>query len=108
MTETTDGRHLAALRTHWRRHKAFPAMAKLAGTLGLSSSGSVFAVVGRLTEAGFLERVEGRIAPTRKFFSYPVIGRVRAGVPQLASQDAFETLNIEDVLVRDPWLRSPQ
>lgn len=102
MTETTDGRHLAALRTHWRRHKAFPAMAKLAGTLGLSSSGSVFAVVGRLTEAGFLERVEGRIAPTRKFFSYPVIGRVRAGVPQLASQDAFETLNIEDVLVRDP------
>lgn len=102
MTETTDGRHLAALRTHWRRHKAFPAMAKLAGTLGLSSSGSVFAVVGRLTEAGFLERVEGRIAPTRKFFSYPVVGRVRAGLPHPASQDSFETLNIEDVLVRDP------
>lgn len=102
MTETPDSRHLAALRTHWRRHKAFPAMAKLAGTLGLSSSGSVFAVVGRLTEAGFLERVEGRIAPTRKFFSYPVVGRVRAGLPQPASQDSFETLNIEDVLVRDP------
>ena len=102
MTETADTRHLAALRTHWRRHKAFPAMAKLAGTLGLSSSGSVFAVVGRLAEAGFLERVEGRIAPTRKFFSYPVIGKVRAGLPQPASQDSFETLNIEDVLVRDP------
>jgi repressor LexA len=102
MTETTDSRHLAALRTHWRRHKAFPAMAKLAGTLGLSSSGSVFAVVGRLTDAGFLERVEGRIAPTRKFFSYPLVGHVRAGLPQPASQDSFEVLNIEDVLVRDP------
>lgn len=50
----------------------------------------------------FFERVEGRIAPKRKFFSYPVIGRFRAGVPQLASQATFETLNIEDVLVRDP------
>ena len=59
-------------------------------------------MVGRLTEAGFLERVEGRIAPTRKFFSYPVIGRVRAGVPQPASQESFEALNIEDVLVRVP------
>lgn len=77
-------------------------MAKLAGTLGLSSSGSVFAVVGRLTEAGYLERLEGRIAPTRRFFSYPVLGRVRAGLPQPASQDDYEHLNIEDVLVRDP------
>lgn len=102
MTNTPDTRHLAALRTHWKRHKTFPSMAKLAATLGLSSSGSVFAVVGRLSEAGYLERVDGRVAPTRKFFSYPVVGRVRAGLPQLASQETFEALNIEDVLVRDP------
>lgn len=102
MSDKPDARHLAALRTHWKRHKAFPSMSKLAGTLNLASSGSVFAAVGRLTEAGFLERVEGRIAPTSKFFAYPLLGRVRAGHPQPASQDQFETLNAEDVLVRDP------
>lgn len=102
MTETADSRRLAALRTHWRRYETFPDMAKPAGTLCLSSSGLVFAMVGRLSEAGFLERVEGRIAPTRKFFSYLVVGRVRAGLPQPASQDSFETLKIEDMLVRDP------
>lgn len=101
-TSSPDTRHLGVLRTHWKRHKAFPSMSKLAGTLGLSSSGSVFALVGRLTEAGYLKRVEGRIAPTRLFFSYPVIGRVRAGLPQPASQESFESLSIEDVLVRDP------
>lgn len=102
MSETTDSRHLAALRAHWHRHKAFPAMTKLAGTLGLSSSGSVFAVVGRLTEAGFLERVERRIAPTRKFFSYPVIGGAPAVLPSSASHGSLETLNIENVRTPKP------
>lgn len=37
MTQTADIRRLAAPRTHWRRHTAFPAIAKLVGTLGLSS-----------------------------------------------------------------------
>lgn len=101
-TDTADSRHLAALRAHWRRHKAFPSMAKLAGTLGLSSSGSVFAVVGRLTKAGFLERVERRIAPTRKFFSYPAISGVPAVLPPSPSLASVVTLNIEDVLVREP------
>lgn len=100
MTETADTCHLAAVRTHLCRLKAFPPKSKVAGTLGLSSSGSVFAV-GRLTESGFLERVEVRIAMTRKFFSYPVIGRVCAGLPQPTSKDSFEMLNSEDVLARD-------
>lgn len=102
MSATADSRHLAALRAYWRRHKAFPSMAKLASTLGLSSSGSVFAVVGRLTEAGFLERVERRIAPTRKFFNYPVIGSAAAVLPPSASHGSLETLNIEDVLTPEP------
>lgn len=39
-------------------------------------------MVNRLVEAGFLERVEGRIAPTRRFFARPVIGSVRTGLLQ--------------------------
>ena len=57
-------------------------MAKLADVLGLASAGGVFKVVGRLVDAGFLERVEGRIAPASAFFALPVLGKVRAGLPQ--------------------------
>ena len=62
-----DEKYLARLRTYWKRHNAFPSMAKLCEVLGLASTSSVFALVGRLTEAGYLERVEGRIAPSRQF-----------------------------------------
>lgn len=98
-----DARYLKALRTHWKRHKAFPSMAKLADVIGLRSSASVFGVVGRLTDAGYLERVEGRIAPAKRFFAYRMLGQVRAGVPQEADQsDEFEVLNAEDYLVPHP------
>ncbi len=99
----SDEKHLNALRVYWKEHKAFPSMAKLADVLGLASSGGVFKVVGRLVEAGFLERLDGRIAPTRDFFALPVLGRVRAGLPQMEDQSAgLEVLGVEDYLIRHP------
>lgn len=98
----SDDKHLAALRAYWKRHNAFPSMAKLTEVLGLASTSSVFAAIGRLTEAGYLERVEGRIAPTKKFFARPVLGAVRAGLPEPASQEQEDLLTIDDFLIDDP------
>lgn len=98
-----DSRHLASLQRHWKRHHAFPSMAKLADVMGLASAGSVFQAVGRLVEGGFLERVEGRIAPTQRFFSRPVLGKVRAGQPDpIAPDDEVGLLSIDDFVVRQP------
>lgn len=97
-----DGTYLAKLRTYWKRHQAFPSMAKLAKVVGLSSTSSVFALVGRLTEAGYLDRVEGRVAPSRRFFARPMLGRVRAGLPEPASQEQPDVLTIDDYLIDDP------
>ncbi len=104
MSDTAaDTRYLAALRIHWRRYKAFPSMAKLAEVIGLRSSASVFGVVGRLTEAGYLERLDGRIAPAKRFFAYRLLGPVHAGVPQeLPQSDEFEVLGAEEYLVPHP------
>src|SRR5437867_1210384 len=98
-----DQRHLASLQRHWKKHQTFPSMAKLADVMGLAGAGSVFQAVGRLADAGFLHRVDGRIAPTRKFFARPVLGRVRAGVPQEVQEAGeLEVLNVDDHLVRNP------
>jgi SOS regulatory protein LexA len=97
-----DDGHLAALRTYWKRNQAFSSMSKLCNVVGLSSSSSVFALVKRLCDAGYLERVEGRIAPTRQFFGRPVMGAVRAGLPQPEGQEQAELLTIDDFLVEDP------
>ena len=53
MTEH-DEKHLAKLRTHWKRHAAFPSMAKLCDTVGLSSPSWVFALVGGVVYGGYL------------------------------------------------------
>ncbi len=98
-----DQKHLNALRIYWKENKAFPSMAKLADVLGLASSGGVFKVIGRLADAGYLERVEGRIAPKRAFFALPVMGQVRAGLPQEQDQSAgLEMVGVEDYLIQNP------
>jgi SOS regulatory protein LexA len=105
MAETsTDQAHLEKLRTYWKQHRAFPSMAKLCDVVGLSSTASVFDLVTRLKDAGYVQRVEGRIAPTKRFFGRPLLGNVRAGVPQPREeeQDDFEVLTIDDYLVPDP------
>jgi repressor LexA len=100
----TSDKYLGALRAYWKEYRSFPSMAKLAEVLGLASSGGVFKALGRLVDAGYLERVAGgRIAPTNKFFSLPLLGTVRAGLPQPADQDeGFELVNIDDYLVDHP------
>ena len=98
-----NDKHLNALQVYWKRHRTFPSMAKLAEVLNLASSGGVFKVVGRLVDAGYLERVEGRIAPTRSFFALPMLGLVRAGIPQPAGQeDGSDVLDLEDHLIDHP------
>lgn len=97
-----DDKYLDMLRSYWRRHNAFPSMAKLCSVVGLSSTSSIFALVTRLVEAGYLERTEGRIAPTRKFFGRPLLGPVRAGLPQLASQEEPVLVTIDDYLIDHP------
>lgn len=101
--QQVDQRHLGSLQRHWKRHRAFPSMAKLANVMGLASAGSVFQAVGRLVEGGFPERVEGRIAPTKRFFARPVLGQVRAGLPDQAYQTSEpELLSADEYLVRQP------
>lgn len=90
----TDIQHLEKLRSFWKRHHAFPSMAKLCEVVGLSSTASVFHLVSRLKDAGYVERVEGRIAPTKRFFARPLVGSVRAGLPQPAPDEDFEVLTI--------------
>jgi repressor LexA len=102
LTATLD-QHLAKLRACWARQKAFPPLAELTQVLGMSSTNGVFKTLNRLVDRGFLERVGSRYAPTPAFFAVPVIGTVRAGVPQPVEQSApVEALSVQDFLIDRP------
>jgi len=77
-------------------------MNRMAELLGFSGTGGVFALVGRLKEAGYITQgSDRRLAPTEKFFERPMLGRVRAGLPEPAEEYAAN-LNIDSHLVKLP------
>jgi repressor LexA len=78
-------------------------MSKLTAVLGLTSTGGVFKVLGRLTDAGYLERVDGRIGPTTRFFERPVLDSVRGERSQSPDQSRLDDrMSVEDYLVERP------
>lgn len=97
-----DEKHLAKLRTDRRKTAVFPPMAKLCNVMGLSSKPSMFALQGRLTNAGYLERQVDRITPTKKLIARPIIGPVRAGLAQPVSHEEPELVTVDDYLIDDP------
>ena len=97
-----DDKHLATLRDYYKRVGAFPSTPRLCEVLGLSSTSSVFALIGRLSAAGYVERTDGRVVPTKKFFARPLLGSVRAGVPQPVDQSEPEVVTLDDYLTDQP------
>lgn len=97
-----DDKHLVTLRDYYKRVGAFPSTPKLCEVLGLSSTSSVFALIGRLSAAGYVERTEGRVVPTKRFFARPLLGSVRAGQPQPADQSEPEVITLDDYLIDQP------
>lgn len=97
-----DDKHLATLRDYYKRVGAFPSTPKLCEVLGLSSTSSVFALIGRLTAAGYVERTDGRVVPTKRFFARPLLGSVGAGQPQPADQSEPEVVTLDDFLIDQP------
>lgn len=83
----TDIQHLQKLRADWKRHHACPSMPEPCEVAGLPSTASVCDLGSRLKEAGHVERVEGRLAQTNRFFGRLLVGQVRTGLPQPASDD---------------------
>ena len=100
--ENNDVQHLQKLRTYWDEHQAFPSMAKLREVVAMGSTASVFEMVGRLVEAGLLQRVEGRIAPTKAFLARPVECARSSQPGQFPDPESPAALNLLDYVMPEP------
>ena len=99
--ENTDTQHLDKLKAYWDANQSFPSIAKLRAVVAMTSTASVFEMIGRLVDAGYLERIEGRVAPTAKFFARPLFKFHGAGVtvsfeqPTLAVPDPLNSFFVQ-------------
>ena len=99
--KTTMQDRLGKIKTFYKKHKRLPSYSEMLQIFGLSSKNSVFKIVSKLIEAGFLKKEEDKLAPTSKFFALPLIGLVKAGFPILAEENR-DYLTLDDYLIGDP------
>src|SRR5690349_10459794 len=100
-TASADPSYLARLQDYYARHRVFPSYAAIGEVVGLKSTSSVSALLGRLQAAKLIEMRQRRIVPTARFFARPLVqSRVAAGLPDAAFDAEPEPLEIDAHLVR--------
>lgn len=97
-----DDIYLGKLRMYWKKHAVFPGHGQTHRRRWLGLHLTCFRPCSAFDRRRDLDRLGGRIAPTKRFFARPVMGRVRAGLPEPASQEPPEVLTIDDYLIEDP------
>ncbi|HJT50438.1 MAG TPA: S24 family peptidase [Nitrosospira sp.] len=95
--------YLGKLQDYYAREKIIPSITQLSGLWNVKARSWTHQIIQRLKEENFLESAPGsRLRPGARFFERTVGHRVRAGMPQLASDVQPELLRIDDYLIEKP------
>lgn len=99
-----DVEYLVRLQDYYVDWKSIPSYAKLCEVFGIASKSWVKTILGRLNEAGFIERTpDGVWVPTRQFFARPLAeSAVQAGMPVAVTETQGEFFVIDEMLIDTP------
>ncbi len=92
---------LAQLKKFYRRFRRLPSFSEMLDLFGLSSKNSVFKIVQKFIEEGYIRKENNIYAPTLKFFALPLLGIVKAGFPIIADENK-NYLTLDEFLIEDP------
>jgi len=99
----SDNHYLAKLQDYYAQHQVLPSYAAIGRLIGLKSTSSVSAFLGRLKSAGYVTTTARRLRPNAPFFERPLMpSKVSAGLPSRAYDGPAEGLAIDAQLVRRP------
>ncbi len=91
------------IRQFHQKQRRVPTLEEMAKLFKFASKRSAFLLVERLVEAGLIEKDnKGRITIKRMFLPLPVLGSIRAGVPQDDEEQLIDTLSFDEYLVDRP------
>ena len=93
--------YLDSLKIFYRKNKRLPSYSEMMEIFGFASKKSVFDIVHKWIEEGFLQKINEKLSPTSKFFSLPLLGIIKAGYPILAEENK-QYLSLDEYLIEDP------
>jgi repressor LexA len=92
---------LDKVKSFYNSHKRLPSYSEMLTLFGFSSKNSVYKLVQKWLEDGFLKKEGSKLAPTHKFFALPFLGLIKAGYPILAEENK-NYLSLDEYLIGDP------
>ena len=95
--------YLGKLQDYYARERIIPSITQLSALWNVKARSWTHQIIQRLKEENFLESAPGnRLRPAPRFFERMVGDKVRAGLPQQASDIQPELLRIDDYLIEKP------
>ncbi len=95
--------YLQQIQTFYRQHHRMPSYREIGAVTGLRSTNAVFKLVKKMIRQGLLAKdARGRLIPKQLLSELRFVGLVEAGFPSPADDELFETMNLEQYLVRKP------
>ncbi len=92
---------LSRIKKFYRRFRRLPSYSEMLKLFNISSKNAVFKIINKLIDLGFIEKDSKKLSPTKKFFSLPFLGVIKAGFPILAEENK-DYLTIDDYLIENP------
>lgn len=92
---------LAVVKKFYRVHRRFPSYQEMLELFDLASKKSVFTIVQKWLQEGFLKKENNKLSPTSKFFALPLYGTIKAGFPIIAEENK-EYISLDEYLIGDP------
>jgi repressor LexA len=95
-------KHYQKIIEFFKSSKRMPSYREIMKLTGLSSKHTVFTLVNKLVESGFIEKDEqGRILPKKLFGKTKVLGVVEAGFPSPAEEELLDTMSLDEYLINN-------
>ncbi|MDE2399449.1 MAG: transcriptional repressor LexA [Patescibacteria group bacterium] len=101
--------HQTEIESFYSKNKRMPTYSEMMKLFGFKSKNAVFKVVEKLMEAGLVAKDHlGRLIPSESFAenlnSIQMAGLVTAGLPATVEEEQVDTVNLDDMLVKNKSL----
>lgn len=93
--------YLDKIKSFYKKQKRLPSYSEMLKLFGFSSKNAIYKIVQKLIEEGVVQKLDGKLAPTSKFFALPLLGMIKAGFPIMAEENKAY-LTLEEYLIEDP------
>lgn len=90
------------IRSFYKANKRMPSYSEIMAMLRLKSKNSVFKLVKKLENSGFLEKdAAGKLIPARLYEQTRILGYIQAGFPSPAEEELVDTISLDEYLIQN-------